>query len=94
MVRFRACQESGARRGLIQKNPHVFQALETKVALRGREVEEVQAEVITHQDIHAHNTFENKAELPSQPVAFRAKGESFSHTFPAAYDTRLLLKLS
>ena len=84
----------GKRLTLTVVNPHVSRALETRVALRGSEVEEGQAEVITHQDIHAHNTFANKDELTSRPAAVRAQGTSFAHTFPAASVTRFLLKLS
>ena len=38
-------------------NPHVSEARDAQVSVRGAKLKTASAEVLTHTDIHAHNTF-------------------------------------
>lgn len=40
--------------------------------------------ILTHEDIHAHNTFDKPSEVVPQSYTFAAKGSSFTYKLPAA----------
>lgn len=69
--------------------------VEATIALRGGAVSGAIEEVIlTHDDIHAHNTFDApKAVTLGAPRSITAHGASFTHTFAAQSVTRLTIPL-
>jgi alpha-L-arabinofuranosidase len=74
-------------------NPHVSEACEASVTLRGAQVKSATVTTLSHADIHAQNTFE----IPDavKPTATEAKmsGSSLHYRFPAASVTQLSLNL-
>lgn len=76
-------------------NPSADAALEAAIHLHGAEgLLGVQGRVLAHEDIHAHNTFEEpEAVVPSGPRAIPHRGTGFVHRFPPVSVTRLTLQL-
>jgi alpha-N-arabinofuranosidase len=80
---------------LTVTNPHVTDAREAEIALRGATIASIRADVLRAADIHAVNTFENpKAIVPQQDKIDGAKGSAVVHRFPAASVTRLTIALA
>lgn len=80
---------SGKQLTLTVTNPHLSEARETEIAVRGASVSAAQAQVLSMPDVHAHNTFENPKVV--QPRAGQAAVSSgvVSFAFPPASVTRL-----
>jgi alpha-L-arabinofuranosidase len=75
-------------------NPHVTEARETEVAIRGASIASVRATTISAPDIHAHNTFERPNDVqPKEEKTGAAQGGVLVHRFPAASVTRLSVTL-
>jgi alpha-L-arabinofuranosidase len=75
-------------------NPHVTEACETEVAIRGASIASVRATTISAPDIHAHNTFERPSDVqPREEKAGAAQGGVLVHRFPAASVTRVTILL-
>jgi alpha-N-arabinofuranosidase len=76
-------------------NPQIGTPVEATIRLRGGQAGgQAQETVLTHTDIHAHNTFdvpEMVAPAPARTLALAA--DSFSYTFAPQSVTRLLLPL-
>jgi len=88
---------SASRRGttltLTVVNPHLTQARDTEIALRGARPTAVTARVLTGPDIHAHNTFAApNAVTPRAATAVVSSG-AVRFTFPAASVTQLTVAL-
>jgi alpha-N-arabinofuranosidase len=76
-------------------NPHVTEARETDVAIRGASIASVRATTISAPDIHAHNTFERPSDVqPREEKAGAAQGGVLVHRFPAASVTRVTILLA
>lgn len=74
-------------------NPHVSEARETEIGARGGTLKAGAALTLTHADLHAHNTFEQKTVVAPQAKSFAATGKVLNYTFPPASVTRLTLSL-
>ena len=76
-------------------NTHASEPLEVEIVLEGgARVRELRGEVLTHEDVHAHNTFESPDEV--QPRAMRmskAAGRTPTVTLAPASVTKLSLRL-
>jgi alpha-L-arabinofuranosidase len=76
-------------------NPHVTEARETEVAIRGASIASARATTISAPDIHAHNTFERPNEVqPKEERTGAAQGGVLVYRFPAASVTRLSVTLA
>jgi alpha-N-arabinofuranosidase len=76
-------------------NPHVGEARETEIAIRGASASSVRATTITAPDIHAHNTFDRPREVqPREDKAGAAQSGVLVHRFPPASVTRLTIAVS
>jgi alpha-L-arabinofuranosidase len=76
-------------------NPHVTEARETEIAIRGASIASARATTISAPDIHAHNTFERPNEVqPKEERTGAAQGGVLVYRFPAASVTRLSVTLA
>lgn len=77
-------------------NPHVSESVDATINLCGdAEATEMAPTILAHQDIHAHNTFENPNEVtPAVKDMFTARGRTIHYNFPQASVTRLRIKLT
>jgi len=74
-------------------NPHVTQAREAEVGIRGASVKSGRATTLSHTDIHAHNSFDQREVVKPQTKPLDIRG-SVRFTFPAASVTKLTLSLA
>ncbi len=74
-------------------NPHVSEARETEIGARGGRITSGEVSTLTHADIHAHNSFEQRNEVTPQTKALELKGGALVHTFPPASVTKFTLNL-
>jgi len=74
-------------------NPHVSEAREAEIAVRGAAVKSGNVTTMTHTDIHAHNSFEQREVVKPQTSALTGSAKLVHHTFPAASVTKLELTL-
>ena len=75
-------------------NPSVSQSREAEVVIRGASPASGSATVLTHSDIHAHNTFDQKQAVAPQMKDVELKGQSMTFTFPPASVVKLQLSLA
>ncbi len=76
-------------------NPHVSEARETEIAIRGASLASVKATTISAPDIHAHNTFDRPREVqPREDKTGTAQGGVLVHKFPPASVTRVSVTLA
>ncbi|GAC1655621.1 MAG: alpha-L-arabinofuranosidase C-terminal domain-containing protein [Acidobacteriaceae bacterium] len=76
-------------------NPHLTQARETVIAVRGGNVGSVKATVLADQDIHAHNTFEQAERVRAKAgQGGRVEGNEVRFTFPPASVTQVVVGLA
>jgi alpha-N-arabinofuranosidase len=75
-------------------NPHVSEPRETEIRIRDASVQSGSVTVLTHSDIHAHNSLAQKDVVFPQTKNLEIKGGNLSHTFAPASVTKLELKLS
>ena len=75
-------------------NPHATEARECPIVLRGAEVREGRADVLSSTDLRAHNSFAQPNALAPRDAAVTVRSGSLTHTFPAASVTRLRLTLA
>jgi alpha-N-arabinofuranosidase len=75
-------------------NPHVSEARETEIGVRGASLNSGQATVLTNADIHAHNTFEQRNIVSPQTKDIKVNGKTLTWTFPPASVTKLVLNLA
>jgi alpha-N-arabinofuranosidase len=70
-------------------NPHADMPIEATLSLCDGRIKSASASVLTHSDIHAHNTFESPDTLAPIDVSVSADGSIFSYTFPPASVTAI-----
>jgi alpha-N-arabinofuranosidase len=75
-------------------NPHATDARTCPITVRGAEVREGQATVLSSSDLRAHNSFEQPNALAPRDAPVTVRSGSVTHTFPAASVTRLRLTLT
>jgi alpha-L-arabinofuranosidase len=74
-------------------NPHVSEAREAEIAVRRAGVKSGSVTTLTHKDIHAYNSFEQRDVVRPQMSALEGSGRVVRHTFPAASVTKVELML-
>jgi alpha-N-arabinofuranosidase len=74
-------------------NPHVTEARESEIVLRGARVRSGTVTTLTHSDIHAHNTFEQRDVVMPQTKELKTGG-SLVLTFPPASVTAVNAELA
>jgi len=67
--------------------------LETEIVLRGAVARSGRVSVLSHSDIHAHNTFSNPGVVQVREENIEARGSAFTHTFPPASVNKLRIEL-
>jgi alpha-N-arabinofuranosidase len=74
-------------------NPDIKASRETEIGLRGASVRSGSVTTLSHSDIHAHNTFEQRNVVTPQSKALENGGRTVRYTFPPASVTKLTLAL-
>ena len=74
-------------------NPHVSEARETEIGVRGGNLKSGTATTLTHSDIHAHNSFAERDVVSPKTSALEIKGRTLIYNFLPASVTRLVLTL-
>jgi alpha-N-arabinofuranosidase len=75
-------------------NPDVGESRETEIAVRGASFKSGSATTLTHSDIHAHNTFDQREVVVPQTKSVEVSGRALAYTFPPASVTKLALTLA
>lgn len=75
-------------------NPHVSEPRDTQIAVRGAKLNAATATVLSHADIHAHNTFAQRNVVEPKTQSADVKGDILSFRFPAASVTKLAVQLA
>ena len=76
---------------LTVTNPHLTEPRETEIAVRGARAGQVQAQVLSMPDVHAHNSFENPTVVQPRSEQVAVASGVIRHRFPPASVTRLLI---
>lgn len=87
---------NGKQLTLTVTNPHMTEARETEIAVRGARVASARARVLAERDVHAHNSFANPREVEPRDEALTAAtttGGPFVYRFAPASVTRLSITL-
>jgi alpha-L-arabinofuranosidase len=71
----------------------VANTLAATIHLSEGEAKEAKAQVLTHDDIHAYNTFDEPQQVTPYTESLSASGKTFQHSFPPASITKLLIQL-
>jgi alpha-N-arabinofuranosidase len=74
-------------------NPHVSEAREAQVVARGAKLKTAAATVLTHTDIHAHNTFAQRDAVAPHTQSVEIKNDMLNFRFPPASVTKLAVQL-
>jgi alpha-L-arabinofuranosidase len=74
-------------------NPHVSEAREAEVGIRGRSLSSGTATTLNHADLRAHNSCEQRNVVVPQTKALDFKGRALLYSFPPASVTKLALTL-
>ena len=74
-------------------NPHVSEPRETSIVMRGAAMRSGTAATLTHSDIHAHNTFDQREVVTPQTKPLDVRGGDLTYSFAPASVTRLMLSL-
>jgi alpha-N-arabinofuranosidase len=74
-------------------NPHVSEARETEIGLRGGAAQSGTATTLASSEIHAHNSFEQPTAVAPQSKSISASGNKLRYTFPPASVTKIALTL-
>jgi alpha-L-arabinofuranosidase len=75
-------------------NPHVSEAREAEIGIRGASLKSATVTTLTHSDIHAHNSFEQRDVVKPQTKTLEVQGRILTYTFPPASVTKLALLLA
>ena len=75
-------------------NPSVQEPREAEIAVRGASVRSGAATVLSHSDIHAHNSFKQTDMVHPQNETLEVKGRTLNYTLRPASVTRLTLSLA
>jgi alpha-L-arabinofuranosidase len=74
-------------------NPHVSEPRQAEIAVRGGTIKSGTATVLSHSDMHAHNTFAQRDAVVPQTKPADLGGRSQTYVFPPASVTKLVLTL-
>jgi len=74
-------------------NPDVSDAREAQVLVRGAKLKAATATVLTHTDIHAHNTFADRNVVVPHTQSAEIKGDALTYRFAPASVTKLAVQL-
>jgi alpha-N-arabinofuranosidase len=75
-------------------NPHVSEPRETEVVVRNAEIRSCRARILTANDIHAHNTFDDPRRVEPRDEDVSLSGKTLVYRFAPASVTRLQLDLA
>jgi len=75
-------------------NPSVRESREVEVVLHQAKIKSATATVLTHSDIHAHNTFDQRTVVTPQTKSIELTQGALAYTFPPASVTKLSLSLA
>lgn len=78
---------------LTAVNTDASRPLETEIVLRGAAARSGRLSVLSHADIHAHNSFSDPAVVQIHEEAIEARGPAFTHQFAPASVNKLVLEL-
>jgi len=78
---------------LTAVNPDVKNPVEAQIVIRGAKVKTGSATVMTSSDIHARNTFDQRAAISPSTASMEIKGDAPVFQFPAASVVKLTLTL-
>jgi alpha-N-arabinofuranosidase len=78
---------------LTAVNPDATKAMQAQIGVRGTSVKSGSATILTAQDIHARNTFEQPDALVPKAASVNVRGGAVSFEFPAASVVKLELEL-
>ncbi len=79
---------------LTVTNPHVANAREAIVSIRGANVRSATMTILTSADVHAHNSFEHPDTLVPTASSVSASGNQVTAIFPPASVAKLTLQLA
>ena len=86
---------NGKQLTLTVTNPHMTEAREAEVAVRGARVSSARARVLSEPDVHAHNSFARPREVePRDETVTATGGGPFVYRFAPASVTRLSITLA
>ena len=74
-------------------NTHASEPRRASIRLRGGSIKSGAARVLSADDIHAHNTFDQPQTVSTKDAVFEVRTPSSTHDFPPASVTRLVLTL-
>jgi alpha-L-arabinofuranosidase len=75
-------------------NPSVQESRHAEIVVSGASTQSANATVLTHPDIHAHNSFQQKNAVQPQTRNLQASGRTLDVTFQPASVTKLVLTLA
>ena len=78
---------------LTAVNPHVSEPCEVEIAIPGANLKSGTVTTLTANDIHAHNTFEQRDVIVPQTKSLETRQQVVHYTFPPASVTKLTLAL-
>lgn len=78
---------------LTVTNPQIGEKRETEIVIRGARISSAQARVLSANDVHAHNTFENPLAIQPRDEAVGVRNETLVFGFAPASVTRLQVNL-
>jgi len=79
---------------LTVTNLHAADSVEAEISIKGAQVQEARQTILSHDDIHANNTFEHPEEVVPKTSEVSLQGNSFKFAFPPASIVRLDLAIS
>jgi alpha-N-arabinofuranosidase len=85
---------SGKQLTLTVTNPHLTEAREAEIVVRGARAESARARVLAESDVHAHNSFERPRDVEPRDAQAKATAGALSFSFPPASVTRLQITLA
>jgi alpha-N-arabinofuranosidase len=74
-------------------NPHVTDPRETEIVIHGAAAKSGNVTTLTHSDIHAHNTFQQREVVVPQTMALDGAGKVLLRRFPPASVTSIQIHL-
>jgi alpha-L-arabinofuranosidase len=86
--------DTGKKALLTVVNPHLKNAQETEISVRGARIESVSATVLTSTDPRAHNTLDRPHALEPKKEAARPGAAPLIYTFAPASVTSLEISLA
>lgn len=85
---------NGKQLTLTVTNPHMTEAREAEIAVRGARVQSAAARVLTAPDVHAHNSFENPRAVEPRDEQVRVTAGAVTYRFAPASVTRVSMTLA